>query len=204
MTPMHTKEKILEIALRLFSQRGYPAVSIRDICKLVPIKESTLYYHFENKREILQVLLQRFEERAGALMDRMETAMAAPLQPGDGFGTGVTQAFFDEYLMDDFCNACLRLLRMEQGSDGELQRCYDQWLFERPLQFQERVFAALMDRGILPKGDASSLAVQYYAPIFLYMERYLMCGELTQEKRERFRQEAGKQIACFLQEKGVF
>ena len=83
MTPMHTKEKILEIALRLFSQRGYPAVSIRDICELVPIKESTLYYHFENKREILQVLLQRFEERAGALMDRMETAMADPLQPGD-------------------------------------------------------------------------------------------------------------------------
>lgn len=51
----NTKEKILEAALNLFSQKGFTAVSIRDICKEVTIKESTVYYHFENKQAIFDI-----------------------------------------------------------------------------------------------------------------------------------------------------
>ena len=59
-----TKERILDVSLELFSQRGYSAVSIRDICKGVGIKESSVYYHFENKQNIFDVLLDRFSEIA--------------------------------------------------------------------------------------------------------------------------------------------
>ena len=48
-----TKERILDISLQLFSQYGFSAVSIRDICGQVHIKESSVYYHFTNKRAIL-------------------------------------------------------------------------------------------------------------------------------------------------------
>lgn len=198
-----TREKILDISLELFAQRGYSAVSIRDICGRVPIKESTLYYYFQNKREIFLVLQQRFEEKAAALMRRMEEEIAAPLQGGAGFGGGVTQAFFEEYLMDPFCNAFLRLLRMEQGGDETLRETYDQWMFERPLTFQKKVFLALMEQGILQQADDDVLAVEYYAPIFMGFERYLSSGELTEEKKERFRREAGRQIAWFFQERGL-
>ena len=37
-----TKENILMVSLELFSQRGFSAVSIRDICKKVNIKESSI------------------------------------------------------------------------------------------------------------------------------------------------------------------
>lgn len=40
-----TKQKILKVSLELFSRYGYSAVSIRDICRQVQIKESTVYYH---------------------------------------------------------------------------------------------------------------------------------------------------------------
>lgn len=49
-----TKQKILDAALNLFSQKGFSAVSIRDICKVVDIKESSIYYHFQNKQAILE------------------------------------------------------------------------------------------------------------------------------------------------------
>ena len=62
-----TKERILDVSLELFSQRGYSAVSIRDICKCVGIKESSVYYHFENKQNIFDVLLDRFYEIAKGL-----------------------------------------------------------------------------------------------------------------------------------------
>ncbi len=205
MAEGRTKEKILDISLELFSQKGYSAVSIRDICRLVPIKESTLYYYFQNKREIFQVLKERFEERAGALMRRLEKELAVKAAPcqGPGFGEGATQAFFEEYLLDPFCNSFLRLLRMEQGGDMVVREAYDQWMFEKPLRFQEKVFSLLMEQGILPQADSEMLAMQYYSPIFLCFERYLTGGELTEEKKERFRQEAGRQITVFFRDRGL-
>lgn len=39
-----TKQRILDVSLELFSQNGFSAVSIRDICRQVQIKESSVYY----------------------------------------------------------------------------------------------------------------------------------------------------------------
>ena len=55
----NTKEKILDVALTLFSQHGFQSVSIRDICKQVSIKESSLYYHFTNKRAFYSCKMAR-------------------------------------------------------------------------------------------------------------------------------------------------
>ncbi len=66
---MDTKAKIMDVALHMFSERGYEAVSIRDICGEVGIKESTLYYHFKNKQDILDSLFIRFEEHVNSLLN---------------------------------------------------------------------------------------------------------------------------------------
>ena len=49
---MTTKDKILKEAFYLFSERGFHAVSVRDIARAVGIKESSLYNHFKNKQDI--------------------------------------------------------------------------------------------------------------------------------------------------------
>ncbi|MDR2043282.1 MAG: TetR/AcrR family transcriptional regulator [Clostridium sp.] len=41
-----TKEVILTVALKLFSERGYDGVGIRDILKEIGIRESALYKHY--------------------------------------------------------------------------------------------------------------------------------------------------------------
>jgi len=70
-----TKQKILDVSLDLFSQNGFSAVSVRDICKRVGIKESSVYYHFKNKQSILDDLLQHFEAAATELMLQLEQAL---------------------------------------------------------------------------------------------------------------------------------
>jgi AcrR family transcriptional regulator len=45
------KNKIIEVSIELFSEKGYNAFSIRDITKKVGIKESSLYNHFHSKQE---------------------------------------------------------------------------------------------------------------------------------------------------------
>jgi AcrR family transcriptional regulator len=54
MKTQQTKEKIMDVAIKLFSERGYDLVSMRDIAANVGIKAASIYNHFSSKREILK------------------------------------------------------------------------------------------------------------------------------------------------------
>ena len=51
-----TKEKIMQTAAHLFSERGYDKVTMREIAKAVGINSATIYHHFPSKIEILRSL----------------------------------------------------------------------------------------------------------------------------------------------------
>lgn len=199
-----TKQKILDVSLDLFSQKGFSAVSIRDICAQVNIKESSVYYHFKNKQAIFDELLHRFEQVATDMMIRLEQSLSVQScfmeKP---FYQTVCDTFFENYFMDDFCNKIMRLLLIEQFGNSEVQKIYDCWMFEKPLEFQSKVFYTLMEIGILPKTDSEYLAVKYYAPIYFFAQRWLFSGELSEEQKNSFRNAAYHHIEKFFAEMGV-
>ena len=47
----NTKERILEEALRLFSQNGYMGTSMNDIAAKLGVTKAALYKHYESKQE---------------------------------------------------------------------------------------------------------------------------------------------------------
>ena len=49
---METRERILWEALGLFAQKGFEAVSVRELAGAVGIRESSLYNHFKSKQDI--------------------------------------------------------------------------------------------------------------------------------------------------------
>lgn len=53
-----TKRKIFEIAMKLFSEKGYDATSIEEITATVGVAKGTLYYHFSSKEEIFNFLVE--------------------------------------------------------------------------------------------------------------------------------------------------
>jgi AcrR family transcriptional regulator len=57
-----TKKIIFEVAVELFSQRGYDGVSIREIARGAGIKESSIYNHFKNKEDIFNCILDCFQD----------------------------------------------------------------------------------------------------------------------------------------------
>lgn len=74
------KHKILEAALLLFSQRGYEAVGVQELCDVVGITKPTLYYYFGNKLNVLrEILLNNYSRFDKALR---EVAVYQP-HPGD-------------------------------------------------------------------------------------------------------------------------
>ncbi len=190
---MDTKERISQTALEMFSKRGYSAVSIRDICKEVGIKESTVYYHFENKRDIFKTLEAEFIERGQKLIDafygRLNGGACDPSMLDDAFFERVAQVFTEDYLLDDFNIRFIRTLAIERLNDDGASSLFNKHLIDAPLDTQTRIFDILCKMGIT-KGDARDLAETYYSPVFMYYEKYMLSGEVTEEKKNLFRNAA--------------
>ncbi len=51
------KEEIIAVASQLFKEKGYSAVSMRDIAQAMGIKAASLYNHITGKQEILSTLI---------------------------------------------------------------------------------------------------------------------------------------------------
>lgn len=52
-----TRERILQLALELFSRHGYEGTSIRDIAEQMGITKAAVYYHFPSKESLLAGVL---------------------------------------------------------------------------------------------------------------------------------------------------
>jgi AcrR family transcriptional regulator len=56
---LKTKEKILKIALKLFIERGFLDVSIKDLIKEAGITKSSFYYYFNSKDQLICEALEK-------------------------------------------------------------------------------------------------------------------------------------------------
>ncbi len=54
-----TKKKILVVAEKIFSAKGYDATSIQDISKAAGVNKALIYYHFKNKQDIIDSLFSQ-------------------------------------------------------------------------------------------------------------------------------------------------
>lgn len=52
-----TRQRILDVALEMFGERGYAGTSVADITTRLGISKAALYHHFAAKDDILQALL---------------------------------------------------------------------------------------------------------------------------------------------------
>lgn len=170
METVSTKERILQSALMLFAVDGYEAVSVEMIAKKVGIKAPSLYKHYKGKRAIFESILARMEaqdrenaERAEVPSDPVEAGIvsyaALPLATICQFATKQ----FDYWTTDPFASAFRRLLTLEQYGSEEMGKLYQQYLVLGPLGYMTDLFLGIPE---LCK-DASSLALSFYAPMFL-------------------------------------
>jgi len=60
------RERVTAVAERLFAERGYKAVTLRDIAEELGIRQASLYYHFPGGKEELYVTVTERGLRAHA------------------------------------------------------------------------------------------------------------------------------------------
>lgn len=52
------RKELLQVGLRLFSENGYDATSIREIAKEAGVTEGLLYHYFKGKKDLLKEIVQ--------------------------------------------------------------------------------------------------------------------------------------------------
>lgn len=62
------RERLLGAALELFTQRGYAATSVREICLEAGVSKPVLYYYFKSKEGIYQQLMEESYSRFEAML----------------------------------------------------------------------------------------------------------------------------------------
>ena len=62
LPPEERKEEIINAAEKLFYEKGYSKVTINDIIKDLGIVKGTFYYHFKNKKEVRDIIINRYLE----------------------------------------------------------------------------------------------------------------------------------------------
>lgn len=194
---MDTRERILDTALALFAQKGFRAATVRDIAAGVGVKDSSLYFHYPNKRAILDAILARFAAESERLMAFLEEAVRDIAAMTDDTFVSVTAQYVRAYLLDGFISRCIMLLEHEQGHDARMREAYMRWCIEEPVSFQAKLIARLQRIGYLREGDARMMAVAYYAPLFLYLHLFVH-GPASQAQPDAFCAAAIKSSGAFL------
>lgn len=170
---MNTREKILLEALRLFSQRGYDAVSVEQIAQAVGIRAPSLYKHYKGKQDIFDAILAETAQRYAAFADGISVHTGSPQEDAQTFVLLTADALAEKMralvaysLHDEFVSQLRRMLTIEQFRSPELSALYSQRYVQQLLDYHTALFARLMDAGFLRREEPALLAMLYDAPVF--------------------------------------
>jgi AcrR family transcriptional regulator len=109
-----TRERILDIALELFTEQGYEATSLRDIAERLGTTKAALYYHFARKEDILLELHLRLHALGREALDRFGELPDGP-QRADAW-PGLIDDFIDQVV------ANRELVLLHQRNHGALDQ----------------------------------------------------------------------------------
>jgi AcrR family transcriptional regulator len=74
MVTLSRKQEIINVASHLFKERGYSAVTMRDIAKVIGMKAASLYNHIDSKQEILNFIIISLAEEFTQGMDTIRSS----------------------------------------------------------------------------------------------------------------------------------
>lgn len=171
-----TKERILQVALRLFAKDGYEAVSVSQISSALGITKGALYKHYKNKRAIFDTIVERIiqldEKRSKDAHIPESTYKERPDEYGN-LSFEELQHFMEEqfkfWSSDELGVNFRKMLELEQYRDKEMFELYQNIFSSGPVSYIEDVFQALIEQGMFKGEEASQLAIEYYSPFYLLL-----------------------------------
>lgn len=158
------KEKIFYTAVKLFAQKGYAPVTMREIAAEVGIRAASIYNHYDSKESLLTAMVEYFRNalKTQVFPSFEELRSLPPKEYLLGTMNSIERMFTDPVLRDissilvkeQFTNKTVRLLLLTE-------------LIQKPREALTEYFAFLMSGGRMRKTNPTLAAKEYHA-YFIY------------------------------------
>ena len=186
---MTTKQKILNEALTLFSEKGYSAVYVGDIAAAVGIKAPSLYKHFKSKQEIFDSCVEVFSKRMEQIRNELRlpgtTRADISYQTADtGKIIDIAIGLFMFYLKDDVAAKFRKMLMIERYHNPELNKLFEEFFIIGAVKHEEKIFSDLIEAKIIREENPHIVALRFYTPIFYLLQKYDTHLDKTEEAKQ--------------------
>lgn len=183
MEKVSTKERLMETALTLFSQKGYAATSVDEIAESIGIKGPNLYKYFKGKEDL-------FNEITKARDASYRDNMGFDPKIVEGIHDGASLKEFSlrqiKYtISDDHIIKLRKMLSIEQFRDEYLGDQATLHQMTNPMNLYINLFSRMMEAGEIRKCDPEVLALEYIAPVTVLIQ---VCDRRPEKKDEILKQ----------------
>lgn len=186
MEKIPTKDRILDSALSLFSEKGYDGVGVDLIAENAGIKGPSLYKHFKGKEDILNALIEKVEVYYEENFGSVDNPGKMPSSMDELIDLSLKRIEFT--LHDSVVRRVRRMLTMEQFRSHRIALLTTKYNIDSVQEIYHRIFQSMMDREIMRKTDAALLSMSFAAPVSLLIQMCDREPEREQEALERIRE----------------
>ena len=178
-----TKERILKAALEMFSQNGYAGTIIRELSASLGLVKSGIYKHYESKEAIWTALL---DQMIAYYADHFGSADHLPPVP-DSLEelTRLTMHMVNIIVHDEKIIMTRKLLTLEQYRDVRARELATKHFLTGLTEIFARIFAGMMDKGLILRDDPAMLAFAYTTPISALIH---LCDREPEKTEEAIKQ----------------
>lgn len=164
------REMILDVALELFSQKGFYATSIDEIGEKAGLKGPALYYYFKGKDAIIDGLCARMEEYYGGLYESVSDIKTYPKDMHEMRELALKRIM--STMHDPKIQMGRRMLNMGQYSDERLSEITTNYYLKSLVALHEEFFKKMIAEGKVKDYPPEILAFEWVAPVTMLIHTY--------------------------------
>lgn len=157
------KEKIMDAALNLFSEKGYAAVGVDEIGAAAGVKGPAIYHYFRGKEAILTELIDRYETYYSERFGNANGSMTLPENLEDFIK--ISLARLDFTIHDAGIQKIRKLITIEQFRNQSFRKMATDHFLLNTIEINKRILSELIKKGQVKDCDPELLAFEFSAPV---------------------------------------
>lgn len=186
MEKMPTKNRILESALALFSEKGFDGVGVDLIAENAGIKGPSLYKHFKGKEDILDALIEKAESYYQINFGTAQNPGKTPASMDELVELSLKRIEFT--LHDPMIKKVRRMLTMEQFRSHRIGLLTTKYNIDSVLGVYREIFRQMIADGTMRAGNPEMLAMEFALPVSMLIQQIDREPEREQEIFQRIEQ----------------
>ena len=177
---LKTKERILQLSLQLFNERGERSVTTNHIAAELNMSPGNLYYHFRNKSEIIKQLMEQYQGETLQMLALPDDRLLDANDKIRYFQVLSSQLWAYRFLHRDVYH----LVENNEDFRKMYPRCAGQ-----VMQQGQKIYQAFVDAGLMQmtSSEIEALIINLWIVLtnwtnFLYMSGHITDSNTLEEK----------------------